>query len=238
MRQRKPKDLEKRLHQYEEYTVRELSPGIWNEIFEREGGLYLEIGCGKGDFIVKKAVDNPDCNYIAIEGQNTVVLRALEKTAEAEADGKLSGNLKFVIAFMDNMSKGFKENQLDGIYLNFSDPWPKARHAKRRLTYHERLSEYARAIRPDGFIEFKTDNDDFFSFTLEEINAAGKGEGSGGFALEIEEMTRDLHSADCPYESRKTMTEYEKKFSKNGKNINYVKVIVRKKTGKIEEKAW
>ncbi len=162
MRQRKPKDLEKKLQQYEEFTVGELSPGIWKEIFGREDGLYLEIGCGKGDFIVKKAVDNPDCNYIAIEGQNTVILRALEKTAEAEADGKISGNLKFVMAFMDNMSKGFKENQLNGIYLNFSDPWPKARHAKRRLTYNERLTEYARAIRPDGFIEFKTDNDDFF----------------------------------------------------------------------------
>ncbi len=228
MRQRKPRDLENKLQQYSKYMVEEISPSVWTEVFERERKLYLEIGCGKGDFIIKKAADNPDCNYIAMEGQDTVILRALEKTAEAEADGKNIGNLKFVIAFMNNMREGFRENQLSGIYLNFSDPWPKARHAKRRLTCHKRLTEYAQAIRPGGFIEFKTDNDDLFDFTLEEIAASCKEDVAGYFTLDIREKTRDLHSADCRYESKRTMTEYEKKFSGNGKNINYVKIIVKK----------
>lgn len=228
MRQRKPKNLEKKLQKYKEYMVEELSPEIWKESFGREGALYLEIGCGKGDFIVEKAVDNPNSNYIAIEGQDTVILRALEKAAEAEKSGKMYGNLKFVKTFMNNMREGFGKNQLDGIYLNFSDPWPKARHAKRRLTYHERLEEYARAIRSGGFIEFKTDDDALFDFTLEEIAMVRKNDGDEGFALEISEMTGDLHRADCCFDSRNYVTEYEKKFSGNGKNINYVKIIVRK----------
>ena len=115
------------------------------------------------------------------------------------------------------MAELFRENQLSGIYLNFSDPWPKARHAKRRLTYRERLLDYAWALRDGGFIEIKTDNDGLFDFTLEEIEAVN---------LEIAEQTRDLHNSD--FESKHFMTEYEEKFAATGKNINYVKVIVRK----------
>lgn len=91
----------------------------------------------QGEFYSKKAIDNPNRNFIAIEGQDTVILRALEKAKAAETE-----NIRFVMAFLNNMSDMFEENQLDGIYLNFSDPWPKARHAKRRLTYRERLFDY------------------------------------------------------------------------------------------------
>ena len=113
------------------------------------------------------------------------------------------------------MDELFCAGQLEGIYLNFSDPWPKARHAKRRLTYRERLLDYKWALKEGGFIEFKTDNDQLYDFTLEEISEAG---------LEISEETRDLHNSI--YESRYTTTEYEEKFKEKGKNINYVKVVV------------
>ena len=124
-------------------------------------------------------------------------------------------NLKFMLTFVDHMSDYFLENQLSGVYLNFSDPWPKARHAKRRLTYRKRLLDYGWAVRPGGFIEIKTDNDPLYAFTLEELEAVG---------YEIVEQTADLHHSD--YAARLVMTEYEKKFHSRGKNINYVKALV------------
>lgn len=222
MRQRKAKDLDKRLQECSEYMAENPAPEVWKELFGNENELFLEIGCGKGNFIIKKAKDNPLKNYIAVEGQETVILRALEKAAQESVskDGvcfdRLS-NVKFMLTFVHNMNDFFYENQLSGVYLNFSDPWPKARHAKRRLTYRRRLQDYGWALKPGGFIEIKTDNDDLFDFTLEEIEEVG---------YDIKELTRDLHSSE--YESKYTMTEYEEKFKGNGKNINYVKIIVNK----------
>lgn len=217
MRQRKAKDLERRLRECSPYIISEPSAEVWDVCFPkaaegRERGLYAEIGCGKGSFIIKKALAEPESDHIAIEGQETVLLRALEKTCALEEP---PGNLKFVSAFVDHMEDLFREDQLDGIYLNFSDPWPKARHAKRRLTYEGRLRDYAWALKGGGFIEIKTDNDDLFDFTVEEIDKVG---------LDIEEFTRDLHSSG--YDSARFTTEYEEKFMGVGKNINYVKVRV------------
>lgn len=223
MRQRKAKDLDKRLQECSGYMAENPEPELWKELFGNENQLFLEIGCGKGNFIIKKAKDNPSNNYIAVEGQETVILRALEKAAaedsisEEGVCSKRLTNVKFMLTFVHNMSDFFNENQLSGIYLNFSDPWPKARHAKRRLTYRKRLLDYGWALKPGGFIEIKTDNDDLFDFTLEEIKEVG---------YEIKEMTHDLHAGD--WESKYTMTEYEEKFKSNGKNINYVKVIINK----------
>ncbi len=217
MRQRKAKNMEERLEMCSQYMIR---PD--KNYFDDDKELYLEIGCGKGNFIIKKALDNPDKNFIAIEGQETVILRALEKTKElAEAavnfgeDGQRPlSNLKFMLSFVHSMEEIFEEGQLSGIYLNFSDPWPKARHAKRRLTYRERLRDYAWALKDGGFVEFKTDNDELYASALEEI----------GFSeFQIVEQTTDLHNSD--YVSRLTTTEYEDKFSAAGKNINYVKIV-------------
>lgn len=217
MRQRKAKNMEERLEQCSEYMIR---PDV--KYFNDDKDLYLEIGCGKGNFIIKKALDNPDKNFIAIEGQETVILRALEKTkelAETAADTGRDGrrplsNLKFMLSFVHSMDDLFEEGQLSGIYLNFSDPWPKARHAKRRLTYRERLKEYAWALKECGFVEFKTDNDELYASALEEI----------GFSeFQIVEQTTDLHSSD--YVSRLTTTEYEDRFNAVGKNINYVRIV-------------
>lgn len=217
MRQRKAKNMEERLEQCSEYMIR---PDV--KCFDDDKELYLEIGCGKGNFIIKKALDNPDKNFIAIEGQETVILRALEKTKELTEETANTGedgrrplsNLKFMLSFVHSMEEIFEEGQLSGIYLNFSDPWPKARHAKRRLTYRERLKDYAWALKDGGFVEFKTDNDDLYASALEEI----------GFSeFQIVEQTTDLHNSD--YVSRLTTTEYEDRFNAAGKNINYVRIV-------------
>lgn len=180
---------------------------------ERE--LFLEIGCGKGQFITGKAKKHPDADFIAIEGQETVILRALEKARELDDETGQLSNLRFMLTFVHSMDELFYEKQLSGIYLNFSDPWPKARHAKRRLTHRDRLRDYAWALKPGGFVEIKTDNDALYDFTLEEIEAAG---------YRITEQTRDLHGSG--FESKNTTTEYEDKFSSRGKNINYVRFTV------------
>lgn len=210
MRQRNVKNLEEKLELNSSFLIRaprELK-GKWAQEFGNDNPIYLEIGCGKGQFIFNHASNNPDKNYIAIEGQENVALRALEKAEQ----GGLK-NLRIFIDYVQDLKDYFEEGELEGIYLNFSDPWPKARHAKRRLTYHKRLMNYKEVIGPDGCIEFKTDNDGLFEFTREEIKEHG---------FEMLEVTTDLHASD--YVSKFTTTEYEDKFRNNGKNINYVKI--------------
>lgn len=214
MRQRNIKNLSERIEQNSRLLIEEPGDckGRWAEIFGNGNPIYLEIGCGKGNFITKHAFAEPDCNFIACEGQMSVVLRALEK---AEASG--SGNLRVFIDFVNDLEDYFELGELSGIYLNFSDPWPKARHAKRRLTYRGRLQNYKKVLKPDGFIEFKTDNEGLFAFTLEEIEACG---------YEMIEMSRDLHGEAQGVHGEKSrcfMTEYEEKFSGQGKNINFVR---------------
>lgn len=214
MRQRNIKNLSERIEQNSRLLIEEPGDckGRWAEIFGNGNPIYLEIGCGKGNFITKHAFAEPDCNFIACEGQLSVVLRALEK---AEASG--SGNLRVFIDFVNDLEDYFEVGELSGIYLNFSDPWPKARHAKRRLTYRGRLQNYKKVLKPDGFIEFKTDNEGLFAFTLEEIEACG---------YEMIEMSRDLHGEAQGVHGEKSrcfMTEYEEKFSGQGKNINFAR---------------
>ena len=214
MRQRNIKNLSERIEQNSRLLIEEPGDckGRWAEIFGNGNPIYLEIGCGKGNFITKHAFAEPNCNFIACEGQMSVVLRALEK---AEASG--SGNLRVFIDFVNDLEDYFEVGELSGIYLNFSDPWPKARHAKRRLTYRGRLQNYKKVLKPDGFIEFKTDNEGLFAFTLEEIEACG---------YEMIEMSRDLHGEAQGVHGEKSrcfMTEYEEKFSGQGKNINFVR---------------
>lgn len=209
MRQRNIKNLDEKLRQNSRFLVEDPAQhkGSWARVFGNDNPIYLEIGCGKGQFIMKRAASCPSANYIAIEGQSNVALRALEK---AQAEGM--ENLRIFIAYVHDLEDYFEAGELAGIYLNFSDPWPKARHFKRRLTYRQRLLNYKKVLSRDGFVEFKTDNDGLFEFSLEEIQEAG---------LEITEVTGDLHSEE--YESKDFTTEYEDRFSKAGKNINYVK---------------
>lgn len=210
MRQRNVKNLEERIENSSTYLVRnpkELK-GKWHKAFGNDNPIYLEIGSGKGQFIMKKAVSNPDINYIAVEGQANVGFRILEKLEEA----KLSNVLCF-LDFIHDINDFFEKGEIKGIYLNFSDPWKKARQAKRRLTYHENIKRF-KDVMDGGYIEFKTDNEPLFEFSLEEVKSCG---------FEIIEMTRDLHSDECNYESKYFTTEYEDKFIRFEKNINYIK---------------
>ena len=215
MRQRNIKNLEDRLAANAAFLIEEpeKSKGHWSEVFGNDNPIVLEIGCGKGRFITDHASAEPAVNFIAVEGQSSVVLRALEK-----AESQQLVNLRIFIGFVRDLRDYFEKGELSGIYLNFSDPWPKARHAKRRLTHRKRLENYKEVLADGGFIEFKTDNDGLFEFTLEEFEAAG---------YEIVEMTRDLHRGQVGQyaeKSKKFMTEYEEKFSRQGKNINFVRV--------------
>lgn len=217
MRQRNIKNLDERIEANANYLIEDprACRGHWREIFGNENPIYLEIGCGKGQFITAHAVREPNSNFIACEGQASVVLRALEKAEEQSME-----NLRIFIDYVHDLADYFEPGELAGIYLNFSDPWPKARHAKRRLTYHKNLANYRSVLEADGFIEFKTDNEGLFAFTLEEIAAAG---------YSVIEMTRDLHGDAAALgtyaaASRTYMTEYEVKFSAQGKNINFVRI--------------
>jgi len=209
MRQRNIKNLNEKLDMNSSFLIDNPKEckGKWFDIFGNDNPIYLEIGCGKGQFIMKQAQEFPKRNFIAIEGQSNVVLRALQK-----AEVNKCKNLRIFIDYVNDLEDYFEKRELSGIFLNFSDPWPKARHAKRRLTYHDRLLNYKKVLTDDGFIQFKTDNDSLFEFTLEEIDEAG---------LKIIDQSRDLHNSD--FEAKNITTEYEDKFSERGKNINYVK---------------
>lgn len=212
MRQRKAKNLDTKLAAYEHLCVDEPKSmkGKWKELFGNDNEIYLELGCGKGQFSSRQAKEHPDRNYIAVEGHETVVLRALEKAEAAEIQ-----NIKFVLQYIQDITEFFEEGELAGIYLNFSDPWPKERHAKRRLTHTRYLKGYEKVVKSGGFVEFKTDNDGLFEFSMEEIEANG---------YEVTEFSRDLHTTQ--FESKNFTTEYEEKFKALGKNINYVKFIL------------
>ena len=214
MRQRRLKDLDEQLIIHGDTIILQAEPfkGRWREKtgVSKAAPLYLEFGTGKGDFIISKAEAEPEAGFVAVEGNLTVAVRASEKLEKAELP-----NIALVGQYINNLRDFFDEGELTGIFLNFSDPWPKARHAKRRLTHTRFLESYRDVLEPGGIIEFKTDNDDFFDFSLEEIEQIG---------YEILEMTRDLHSTDSPAAAFRT--EYEKKFMRHGKNINYVKFRV------------
>ncbi len=226
MRQRRAKNLEEKVEALEAYRVDEPTAwvGRWNTLFENDGPIYLEIGCGKGQFALQQTLLHPERNYVAVEGQISVALRAMEKAEEAE---KRCGQrrLRIVCEFVHDLGEMFAEGELAGIYLNFSDPWPKDRHLKRRLTYRERLQSYEKALCPSGFIEVKTDNDALFDFTLAEIEACG---------LTITAMSNDLHAestlSENPGEAAEKMreasmvtTEYEDKFRAQGLPIHFVR---------------
>lgn len=174
---------------------------------DKEKLLCLEIGCGKGNFAVGTTSKEHDINLIAMERVRDVCCLALEK-AMACKDSR-PDNLRFIIGNADNLEDWFPEKCLDRIYLNFSDPWPKAGHAKRRLTHRNYLSKYKKLLKDGGLLIFKTDNVGLFDFSLEEF---------AEFGLTVEWMTRDLHNSDRA--EGNVMTEYEKNFSEKGFTIN------------------
>lgn len=178
--------------------------GKWSEVFERKAPLHIEIGMGKGQFLHTLAKENPDVNYIGIERYSSVLLRAIQKMEEEEV-----GNLKFICIDAKEIVEVFDKEEVDKIYLNFSDPWPKDRHAKRRLPSRQFLERYDMILKKDGFLEFKTDNRGLFDFAVEELDFAG---------WKAKAITYDLHN-DSDMVKGNIMTEYEEKFSSIGNPI-------------------
>lgn len=189
-----------------EYVVTEPEKykGKWNTLFENSNPIHVEIGMGKGKFIMQLAAANPDINYIGIEKYSSVLLRALEKSSEVELR-----NLYFIRFDAEYLNEIFGENDIDRIYLNFSDPWPKDRHAKRRLTSKEFFSRYNLCLKKVGQVVFKTDNRSLFDFSLEEVKIAG---------WELKDVTFDLHHSE--YLEGNVMTEYEERFVGMGNPIH------------------
>ena len=181
-----------------------LCRGKWKERFGNEHPVHLEIGTGKGKFINQLAAENPDINYVGIEKYSSVLIRALDKLDESQI-----GNLLFIRGDAELICEYFGEGEVEKIYLNFSDPWPKDRHAKRRLPSKEFLRRFAQILTGDGTIEFKTDNRALFDFAVDEVEA-------GGF--KILQITYDLHSDPVMNEGN-IMTEYEERFSAKGNPI-------------------
>ena len=180
--------------------------GSWiKSIFNNDNPLHIEIGMGKGQFLTSLALSNPQINYIGIERYTSVLLRAVQKVQELDIP-----NLRFICFDAAEIESVFDNQEVKQIYLNFSDPWPKDRHAKRRLTSSTFLSRYNTILSSDGHIEFKTDNKDLFDFSLDEIKSTSP--------WHIDSFTYDLHN-DPVLNQGNIMTEYEEKFSSKGNPI-------------------
>lgn len=183
--------------------------GTWNQVFGGSHPLEIEVGMGKGRFIMDKASANPDINYIGIERYSSVLLRGLQKRSEMDLE-----NIYFMCIDAKDMAEIFAPGEVDRIYLNFSDPWPKDRHAKRRLTSRQFLERYHNILKEEGRVIFKTDNRPLFDFSLEEVEEAG---------WTLEKCTFDLHHSE--YLEGNIMTEYEEKFVAKGNPICMLQVF-------------
>jgi len=176
--------------------------GKWQQLFGNNNPIYIEIGMGKGNFIIENAIQNPNINYIGIEKYDSVIVRAIQKSNELELN-----NLKIVRMDAGNIEEIF-DKEIEKIYLNFSDPWPKDRHYKRRLTSYVFLEKYDKIFKNNKCnIEMKTDNIDLFNFSIESLKENG---------YTIMYLTNDLHNENIP----NIKTEYEEKFSSKGIKIN------------------
>lgn len=213
MRQRKLRNLDQKYEAFKDLIIETPADmrGNWAKLAAertgRGGGtppIYVEIGCGKGKFISELAEREPGNFFIAIEGNKSVMLRAMQKIRAGEI-----GNVIFVPEHAGDLTEWFAAGEVAGIYLNFSDPLPKNYYYKRRLTYRDRLKSYFEVMGEDGRVVFKTDNTDLFNWSVLETVAAD---------LKIEEITRDLH-ADPDLSKDNIETEYEAKYSSLGQTI-------------------
>ncbi|MFV0465815.1 MAG: tRNA (guanosine(46)-N7)-methyltransferase TrmB [Lachnospiraceae bacterium] len=180
--------------------------GCWHTLFAQINPIHMEIGMGKGQFLLTLAKKNPHINYIGVERYTSVLLRALQKLDQEKEPVK---NIRFLCIDAGSLPDLFEKGEITRIYLNFSDPWPKERHAQRRLISTEFMKRYDQVLTADGIVEFKTDNTDLFDFSLVSIPESG---------WKIDAFTRDLHH-DPTMNWDNVMTEYEEKFSSKGNPI-------------------
>ncbi len=214
MRLRRKPWVDEAIHDFDAFVVSrdqeigEERKGHWNEWFGREASLYVELGTGKGDFITQMAERHPEINFIGIELQQDVLYSAAKKTAELGLS-----NVRLLVFDINHIEDIFAEGEVDRFYINFCDPWPKKRHAKRRLTHRLFLEKYRRLLKKPGELHFKTDNRPLFDFSLEEFEAEG---------LPVRNVSYDLHAENWP---DNVETEYERKFSGFGEKINRCEVL-------------
>lgn len=201
MRMRKKKNGEARIKACMEYLI---TNPLQLEEYRNRFPIELEIGCGKGGFICEMAVQNPDRFFFAVELCTDALITALERAKRDEIP-----NLRFINLNANNLCEYFHKGDVEVIYLNFSDPWPKSGHKKRRLTYRSFLEIYRSILTEDGKLCFKTDNRPLFDFSLEEFSESG---------WKLDSVTNDLHRSE--FNSTNIMTEYEKNFSEKGIPIN------------------
>ena len=204
MRVRKRRGAEEHLENNPQYVI--LNPeefkGRWHEVFGNDNPIHIEVGSGKGAFITGMALQNPEINYIGIDIQVSVLSYALDKVLASQAS-----NVKLLLVDGSSLTNYFAEGEIDLIYLNFSDPWPKKKHEKRRLTYKIFLDTYKHILHKGGEIHFKTDNRGLFEYSLASFSQYG---------MVLKQVWLDLHASD--YEGN-VMTEYEEKFSDKGQVI-------------------
>lgn len=209
-RMRTKRHIPERLERCKErwFDMPMMNKGKWREVCgaKPDAPIWLEIGCGKGKFCTEMAVKNPDVLYIALERDTSVILAAIEKAHNEEIP-----NLFFLNADANLIDNYFDENEIDRIYLNFSDPWSRRNKPKRRLTYRDFLNKYCVILKDGSQIEFKTDNDDLFEFSLEEFKETG---------FTLEDVTYDLHNSE--FDKDNVRTEFEQKFADDGINIKRV----------------
>jgi tRNA (guanine-N7-)-methyltransferase len=204
MRVRHKPWAKEKIEQHPQYIVGdpEQYKGKWHEVFENKNPLHIEVGTGKGQFITGMAKANPGINYMGIEIYDSVIITALDRLIEADLP-----NLRLLNVDANDLAKYFAKNDVDQVYLNFSDPWPKYRHRKRRLTYNDFLKLYEDIMIDGGEIHFKTDNQGLFENSLISFSEYG---------LLLKYVSLDFHKSD--YEGN-IMTEYEEKFSEKGHRI-------------------
>ena len=188
-----------------EYALKDVeqNKGSWKEFFGDGKPIHIEIGMGKGKFLMEMARRHPNIHYIGIEKFSSVLVRAVQKMEEEPLP-----NIHFIRMDAEYICNVFEKGEVEEIYLNFSDPWPKERHTKRRLTSHQFLERYDKILKEGGSIQFKTDNRDLFDFSVEEIRSAG---------WIIDQCTYDLHHSD--FLEGNVMTEYEERFVAEEKPI-------------------
>lgn len=208
MRLRKVKNALEKIQEYPNIVIQSAvsNKGKWNTLFKNDNPIYLEIGMGKGKFIIENAKRNPNINYIGLEVAESVLVRALEKLIDEPLP-----NLILLHEDAFELNNIFEDGEIDKIFLTFSDPWPKSRHAKRRLTCSNILNSYRKALKIDGSLEFKTDNRKLFEYSILEFIKNG---------LEFKELSLNLH------EDKEDIitTEYEDKFVAKGNVIYFVEV--------------
>lgn len=212
MRLRKKPWIDEAIKQYSDFVNENADnsvQGKWGDIFGRIAPLHVELGTGKGRFVSEMADLNRNINYIGIEAQQDVLFYAAKKV-----EAKQLTNVRLLVFDINNILDIFAEDEIDRLYINFCDPWPKKRHAKRRLTHVNFLNKYRRILKSGGRVCFKTDNAELFAFSLEQFAENG---------LQVDKVTFDLHNSE--FAAANIMTEYERKFSGLGMKIHRCEVV-------------